>query len=353
MNERSQATPPSQPRLGALRRAGLLLAVAAWGAAAPAQAQRLKLATLAPDGSSWHRILADTAQEWEDASAGRVRLAIYPSGVAGDDRDVVRKMREGILQAAVLTAVGLAEIDPSIHALSVPLMYRSYEEAYCVLDRMRPRLEASMAERGFVVLNWADGGWIRFFTREPVTAPDDLRHLELFTWEGDADVTDLWRSAGFDPVPLPVAEVASAVEGGTVTALGTSPQVAVVSRFYERLGNMTDIPWQLMLGATVVTREAWEGVPADVRPALLASARAAGERLRAAARESGERDLAAMRERGLNVVSVDRAARRRWVEMAESLHPGIRGRIVPADAFDEAMRQRDAFRTAGGESCSF
>lgn len=340
------------------RRAVHLLLTIAFAAgdgllATPAAAERLKLATLAPEGSSWHRILADTAEEWKRASSGGVRLTIYPSGVAGDDREVVRKMREGRLQAAVLTAVGLGEIDESVYALSVPMMYRSSDELYCVLQGLKPRLEATLAERGFVVLHWADGGWIHFFTSEPVATPDDLRRLALFTWAGDSDATELWRSAGFHPVPLPVDRISAALQDGSVTALGTSPQVAVVSRFYERVRNMTDLPWQLMLGATVITRDAWDGIPEELRPALRAAARAAGERMRAAARDGEQRDIGAMRERGLHVVPVDSATRQRWLGVARELYPALRGRIVPADAFDEAMRLRDAYRKREGGTCSF
>jgi len=62
--------------------------------------------------------------------------------VAGDDPDVVRKMRLGTLNAGVLTSVGLAEIDKSVYALGIPLMYDSYDEVYWVHEKMRPKLEA-------------------------------------------------------------------------------------------------------------------------------------------------------------------------------------------------------------------
>ncbi len=327
--------------------AALLLAASAVLAApsrVAAQPVVVKMATLVPDGSSWHQVLKEVADKWRTASGGRVVVRLYAGGVAGDDPDVVRKMRLETLNAGVLTSVGVAEIDKSVYALGVPMMYDSYEEVYAVLEKMRPRLESSLEQKGFVVLNWADGGWTQVFAQKPVATPDDLRPLKLFTWAGDATSVDIWKSAGFNPVPLPATEIATALQTGLVQALLTPPQVAVISQYFTNARNMTDLPWQLLLGATVINKKTWDRIPGDVRPALLQAAREGGARLQAEIRQSGPRDVEAMKKRGLNVVPVDAKTREQWRKLAEGLYPRIRGSIVPADAFDEAMRFRDEYR---------
>jgi TRAP-type C4-dicarboxylate transport system substrate-binding protein len=173
----------------------LALVAACLAAVAPsalAQDTIIKMATLVPDGSRWHLVLKEMAERWKTASAGRVVVRLYPGGVAGDDPDVIRKMRLGTLNAGVLTSVGLAQVDRSVYALGLPLVFDSYDEVYWVLERMRPKLEADLSAKGFVVLNWADGGWNRFFTQKPVATPDDLRALKLFTWAGDTEAVDVW-----------------------------------------------------------------------------------------------------------------------------------------------------------------
>ena len=272
------------------------LTLLAWlfvAAASPASTEPVvvKLATLVPEGSSWHQILKDTAEKWRDLSGGVVTLRVFAGGVSGDDPDVVRKMRLGTLSAGLLTAVGVAEIDRSVYALGVPMMYSSYDEAYWVLEKMRPRLEASLEAKGFVVLNWADGGFVYFFSQKPVATPDDLRRAKLFCGEGDRDVADVWRSGGFDPVLLPTTEIAGALQSGQVTALGVPTYVAVVSQYFQSARNMTDLPWQLLLGATVIRKDAWEKISAELRPALLGAMREAGQRLRDDVRQSAARDV--------------------------------------------------------------
>ena len=334
-------------RLKPLARTPLVvLAALCLAGAAHAQTVTVKMATLVPDGSSWHLILKETAEKWKTLSGGRVIVKLYAGGVAGDDPDVVRKMRLGTLNAGVLTSVGVAEVDRSVYALGVPMMFDSYEEVYAVLERMRPRLERGLEAKGFVVLNWADGGWVHFFTQKPVAVPDDLKALKLFSWAGDSDSVEIWKSMGFKPVPLPATEIATALQTGLVNALGTPPQVAVISQYYTHAKNMTDLKWQLLLGATIINKSTWEKIPADIRPALLEAARADGKRLRDEVRTSADKDVEAMKKRGLNVVAVDAKARALWQKTAESTYPKIRGVIVPADAFDEALKYRDEYRKA-------
>ncbi len=312
--------------------------------AASAQPIVIKMATLVPEGSSWHLVLKEVADKWNKISGGRVRVIIYPSGTQGDDPDVVRKMRLGTLNAGLLTSVGLAEIDRSVYAISIPMAFSDYDEVYYVLDKMRPKFEATMESKGFVMLNWADGGWLRFFAQKPVATPNDLKTLKLFQWAGDTPTLEIWKAAGFNPVPLPSTELATGLQTGLVQAFAASPQVAVITRYFENAKNMTDLRWALLLGGTVISKSVWDRIPADIKPALLQAMHEAGSRLQADIRKSDEADIEAMKKRGLNVIAVDAKTRELWRSTAESAYGKVRGGFVPAEAFDEAFKIRDEYR---------
>jgi TRAP-type C4-dicarboxylate transport system substrate-binding protein len=342
--------PQRAPRLLLLAALAAAAVAAAWPPP-PAEAQApivVRVATLVPDGSTWHQILKETADKWKQLSGGRVVVRLFPGGVAGDDPDVVRKMRLGTLNGGVLTSVGIAELDKSVYAMGIPLMYDSYDEVYWVHEKMRPKLEASLEAKGFVVLNWADAGWVHFFTKKPVAVPDDLRKLKLFSWAGDAEAVQIWRSAGFNPVPLPSTELSTALQTGLVEALGAPPQVTVISQYFTNAPYMTNFRWQLLQGGTVITKATWEKIPAEIRPALLKASQEDGARLQKDVRDSEARDIEAMRKRGLTVVPVTAAQKAEWQKLTESIYPQIRGKILPAEAFDEAMRYRDEYRKQRG-----
>ncbi len=321
----------ARPLLPAL---ALLLAISL-----PARAQVVvKMATLAPDGSTYHLILREMAEKWKTSTQGRVTVRLYPGSVAGDDADVVRKMRLGTLNAGLLTSVGVAAVDRSVMALQVPMLYSSYEEVDHVLSVYGPKLEAALAAKGFVVLNWADAGWIRFFTKSPVRVPDEMKPLKLFAWGNDTDALEIWKGAGFNPVPLPSTEISTALQTGLVSALPTTPQAAVLLQWYQHAKNMTDVRWALLLGATLIGKPTWDKISAEDQKSIRAAAAEAGARLRTESRASEERDLAAMRQRGLNVVAVDAGAEALWRAAAEAAYPKVRGQVVPEAAFDEARK---------------
>jgi len=337
-------------RMAGMIGAAALVAVAAGMTARPAGAQTItvKLATMAPEGTFFHQVLKEVGAEWKKISNGRVNVVIFAGSVAGDDTDVVRKMKMGTLQAGALVAVGMAEIEKSVYALEVPMMYGSYEEVYDVLGRMRPRLESGFEKKGFVVLNWVDAGWLRYFTKNPVKSPEDLKQQKLFQWAGDNDSLEIMKGAGFNVVPLPATELATALQTGLVNALSTTPQVAVLTQYFNYAKNMTDVPWALLLGGTIIKKDVWDRIPADLHAPLMKAMQDAGARLRAEVRKGGDRDVEAMKKRGLNVVAVDARTREAWVKTVETQYPKDRGRIVPADAFDEAMKYRDEYRKRTG-----
>jgi TRAP-type C4-dicarboxylate transport system substrate-binding protein len=322
------------------------------GRHAAAQGVVIKMATLLPQGSVWHTALQEMGNRWQQATAGRVTLRIYPGGVAGDDGDVVRKMRLKTLDAGLLTAAGLGDIDRSIFALELPMGYESYDELDFVLEKMQSTLEKLYADKGFVVLGWADAGWVRFFSKAPVRTPDDLKALKLFTWAGDDPAVELWKSAGFNPVPLPSTEISTALQTGLVSALPTTPQAALLLQWYTSAKYMADVKWAVLLGGLVVTKTAWDRVPADARPALLEAARATGRKLGDLTRTAEAANIEAMAKHGLTVTPVDGAALAAWHRAAEAAYPKLRGGFVPAAAYDEALRIRNEYRTSQGQKAT-
>ena len=171
---------------------GLLLSVVS-----PAQTTIIRLGTLVPKGSRWHQILLDMGEQWKKASGGKIELKIYPGGEQGDEPEMVQKIRIKELQAVALSGAGLSGIDADVAALQIPMMLASYEELDYVRDHISERLEKGLAQRGFIVLNWGDAGWIHFFTKQPASRPDDIRRMKLCVLQGDTATFQLYRSTVF------------------------------------------------------------------------------------------------------------------------------------------------------------
>jgi TRAP-type transport system periplasmic protein len=334
-------------RSAALTTALVLAAVLA----PPAAGQTVvKLATLVPDGSVWHRILRDQAADWKQASEGRVEVRIYPGGVAGDDPDMVRKMRVGQFQAAALGVAGLVEIDDAFRVFQVPFFFASVDELFHVLHAMEPLLRQRLEAKGFVLLSWSYAGWVHLYSKRPVRTLADLRAQKMFMWGADDRSLRLWRSQGLQPVGLAATDIMMSLQTGMIEAIATTP-LAVLSLQWNRLA-----PYQLdqgiapLIGATVMTRRGFDALPERDRPALAAAARRAGERLRADIPPQELRAVAELQGRGLTVTSIAPAGRAAWEAAGREFSEAHRGVVVPRDAYDQALRARDEYRRRSAAS---
>jgi TRAP-type C4-dicarboxylate transport system substrate-binding protein len=329
--------------------AACLLALLAVFLAVPAQAAEtvVKMATLAPEGSSWYRVLQDMGEEWKKVSGGAVVLRIYPGGVAGDEDAMIRKMRVGQIQAAAITGIGLSYLDRSFYALHIPMMYDSDEEFDYVRDRFGPYLEKALDAKGFVVLNWGDAGWVHFFSKTPVVSPAEAKALKLFMWAGDTNLLQLYKEVGFHPVPLSVPDLLPSLQTGMVNGYSTTPLASLAFQWFGLAPHMAELRYAPLTGATVIEKKAWEKIPADLRPKLLEASRVAGRKLRVEIRRLNQEAVDAMVKNGLKVHKVPPEVQAQWRKMVEDVYPQVRGKILPAEAFDAVRKYRDEYRASG------
>ena len=217
---------------------------------------KIKLGTLAPKDSSPHQSLKVMAQTWRQAPGGGVALTIYTDGTLGGEADMVRRMRIGQIQAALLTSAGLADIDDSATALqTMPLVFRTLDEVDYVREKIRSKLEQRLADKGFVVLFWTDAGWVKFFSRKPVVYPDDLKKQKLFAWAGDNKTIDIIKAAGYQPIPLETADILPGLQTGLIDAVPAPPFFALAGQFYGPAPHMLDMNWVPLVGAAIINKK--------------------------------------------------------------------------------------------------
>jgi TRAP-type C4-dicarboxylate transport system substrate-binding protein len=287
--------------------------------------------------------------KWKQASNGAITLTLYGGGTMGSEDEIVRRMRIGQLQAAVLTAAGLSEIDPSVAALQkMPLMYRSLDEAAYVREKLAPDLERRLAEKGFVVLFWGDAGWVRLFTKNPGMRPRDFKTMKIFVTANDVALSELYKTAGFHPVLLEWSDALTSLQTGIVDAVPTIPFHALTNQFYLSTHNMLALDWLPLVGALIVTKKSWEALQPAQRDAMLKSAAECGRELQEQGRKENQESVEAMQKRGLQVHSVDKEAEAEWRRFSEGLYPNIRGNIVPAEMFDKVVQILHEYRAVPG-----
>ena len=309
--------------------------------------QTIKLGTLAPNGSTWYMQLRDMGEKWKKATDGKLNFKIYPGGVIGDEADMVRKMRIGQLHAAAVTYVGLSCIIPEINVFQMPLMFKSYEELDYVRERLAPKLEELLENKGFIVLNWGDAGWVHIFSQKPIVYPRDLKiqNQHIFVWAGGTENFNAWKAAGFHPVEVAAPDIFMSLQTGLINTFTTTPLVALSYQWFALAKNMCDLAYAPLGGATIITKRKWEQIPKEIRPELRKVARSSGENLKRDIRRLDKEAVEIMKKHGLVVNPVPQDAVNEWKEMTEKyLYPELLSKKVPPDMFTKVKQLLDGYR---------
>jgi len=305
----------------------------------------LKLATVAPKGSLYHRALQEMGEKWAAAQGKGSKFLIYTDGSQGSEASTVRRMRIGQIQAAMLTASGLFEIDESVSALQfMPLIFNDWNELDYARERIQSELEEKFRKKGFHILFWGEGGWVQFFSNAKRLSPDDFKKARIFTWEGTRKQVTILKSLGFNPVVLELGDIVPGVQTGMLDVVPVAPMWALAGQFYRNTPHMLRINWAPIVGATVITTKVWNAMSPEVQEAFTQAAKDAGKTLRDQRHKLDESAISAMQKRGLIVHEMTSENRKIWMDFMKPVWPEVRGQIVPADTFDKVQDAVNEYR---------
>ncbi len=298
----------------------------------------IKMATLAPQGSDMYNLMVEMGQRWKDVTDGQVILRLYPSGVVGDERDMIRKIRIGQIQGAAVTTEGLSEISRNVFGFLVPMLFRDFDDVDYIRDEIAADLETEFEENGFVIINWGDVGWAYWFTTKPLIVPDDLRKMRIFTWAGDYQSTRLWQSAGFESVQVAYIDALSGLQTGLIDALATPAVMALSNQYFGPASYMLEMKWGLVTGGTIIDKRTWDKIKPEQRAAMLEIAREIGLRQQENNRKLDDEAIKVMQDYGLKVHRPTAEEYSEWSELTRSFYPEIRGSLIPAEIFDRVVQ---------------
>ena len=270
------------------------------------------LASLVPEATPWGAALNRMAAEWEAATNGEIRLIIHHGGVAGDEAEVLRKLRLNEIQAAVFTSIGLRSVVPELMTVSYPFLLRDDAELDLVLSIIKPELDARAQQNGFVTLTWAKAGWIRIFSRAPVFTPADLRRQRLGCSPDDQEILQAFRAMGFQVVPVNITDTLVSLRSGMVDAVYWSPVAAAAAQIFGIANHMSTMNLAPFLGGILMNQTAWRRIPERHRPRLLEITRQIGNELDNAITRLDAEAIATMARHGLIINEPSPQQRQEW-----------------------------------------
>jgi TRAP-type C4-dicarboxylate transport system substrate-binding protein len=300
-----------------------------------AQTKTLKVATLAPDGTTWANGLKNLGAMITQGLGGQVKVKVVPNGIAGDEQEMLAKIKQGQLSGAALTSLGLGGVSGAVHVLELPLMVHSYDELDCLREQLDSELRKTFESKGLIVLAWADLGRVYLFSKRPLRTPNDLIKAKAWVLPGDTMIPTYLENLGMTGVPLAIGEVKSALEKGTIEVAYGSALTTLALGWHAHLRYMTQRPFTFGVAATVLSKREFDELTADQQLSVLVEAKAYQRDIIRRIREEDARALDTLLSSGMEVVHASPELESEFAGAAKS----FLSRLEPA-VFSTRLRKR-------------
>jgi len=303
-----------------------------------AQQYTIKFATIAPDGTTWMNVMREYDAAVRKESGGRLGFKIYAGGVQGDEKSVLRKIRVGQLHSGGFTGVGIGEIAPKVRILDSPFLVRSEGEIDKLYQEFGKEFEQAFEEGGYVLLGWAEVGFVHVFTSAPIRRSEDLRGIKMWTWEGDPIAETAFRALGINPIPLSFVDVMTSLQTGLIDAFYTTPYAAIALQWYARVKYMVDAPLADAAGAVLISKKFYDQLPKDLQEILLRNGRLYISKLTQASRKENKEAFNELKKRGITILTANENDLQEYIEVGNRSRRMLIGKLYSEELLDRVEK---------------
>lgn len=306
----------------------------------------IKFATLAPEGTPWMQIMQDMSREVTRKSNGDVSFRFYPGGIAGDERDVIRKMRINQLHGGAFTGFGMGLILPESRVLELPLLFRDASEADHVVAAMTSHFEAALEQKGYVLLSLNEAGPVFIFSKPALRTMQDAARAKLWQWQGDTLVQEMFKAFDISPVPLALPDVLPSLQSGLIDACYGTPLGVLALQWFTRVKYRILPAITRVMGALVVTRHQWQKLSPEQQTVVKETVKAYAQKASESVRQYEEKALTLLAASGIEDISLPSDDVSLLQQRSEQLRQELSGKLYPQALLSQVLAFRDQYRQA-------
>ena len=310
-------------------------------------AATLKIATLAPAGTTWMKEMKMGAKQIKQRTEGRVKLKFYPGGVMGNDQSVHRKIKIGQLQGGAFTPGGLAQVNTAIQALGLPMMFDTYAEIDYVRAKMEPLMKQATESSGFVILGISGGGFVRILAKQPMRDLESIRASKVWIPEGDQVGQIVFKALGISPVALPISDVFTGLQTGLIETIAVNPTSAIAFQWHTSTSYMSETPISYVIGVLAVQKKAFDKLSAEDQAIVREEIGKVFSRLDVLNRSDNLAAIAALKQQGIEFVTPDPGEVVRWKSISDgAIDEMVASGIISADIVSQVREYLQSFRSS-------
>lgn len=309
----------------------------------------IKIAALAPKGSSLMNVLEEMRNRIKKETNNEVDFKIYPGGIQGDEKDVLTKIKLGQLQGGAFTSIGMGRIVSEVRVTDIPFLFKNYEEVAYVRAKLKDKMEKLFYDKDFIVVAWADIGFVHTFSKEPVTR-ENLKDLKVWVWGDDILSTTVWRSVGVTPISLSITDVLTSLSTKLIDTAPSTPFGAVAFRWYTKFNYISEIPSSDPSSAIIVSKKTWEEITPESRKKITGIADWYHDKITSTNRKANADSLQILKDAGIKVVPATDESIKFVTDMQLKTREELVGKLYSRELLDEVLGYLDEYRQMHPES---
>lgn len=298
----------------------------------------IKIATLAPSGTTWVNELEKTNQELLKESSGELAFQIYAGGVLGDEGDVVRKMRVGQVHAAAFTGMGLGALLPEVRILELPFLVQTDAQVDQLAKNLLPHFQSAFRQKGFELLDFVPVGFVYMFSREPIRSLAELKKTKMWVWEGDPLAHALFKEAHVSGIPLALPDVLTSLQTKLIHGVYGTPLTVIALQWHTKVKYRTDLAITHAMGGIVVSKRIMKRLPPHLKKLLQKKTKELCERLTSAGRKENAEALSVLENSGIAVSNVTPKDRDAFLLLGPKVANGEVGKLFSRKLLQRAQK---------------
>jgi TRAP-type C4-dicarboxylate transport system substrate-binding protein len=317
----------------------LVALLACLPALARADGHVVRLGSIIPEGSGFAREIRYLGMEAEGGDDSRtLKLKYYLSGIAGDELEMLDRVKRGQLDGVVSGGMLCEKLAPSLRVTRIPGLIQQWDEAEAVLTRLKPTLDKEMLEHGFVNVGEAVIGPSIWFTRTPPGSLADLQRMKPWIWDSDEMLKLMLPEMGIRAVTLPIYQAAKAYDTGKADGFVTPAAAALGFQWSAQVKHFTDLRMGFVVACVVVATRTFDSLPLAAQKALRTAAAHSQSHYQVLAMSQEKELLGGLfRKQGVQPVEVSPDFRANFLQAAQLARDKVAGKLVAPELIQKVL----------------
>jgi len=309
----------------------------------------IRFASISLEGTTPIKIMRNLSAELQKESNGRLQFNIFPGNA--DEGQIISKMgpKIGRLDGAGLTGRGLGDILPMTRVLELPFLFQSYDEVDNVVSKLQERFAKEFEKNGYVLLGWAEVGFVYIFSKDRIATVQDLRKAKVWTWTGDPLAEELFRALNVSPIPLSLPDVLTQLGTRMINTVYANPYGALTLSWNERTKYMNELPITFATGAVIITKQKYNELEPDLQKLLITTSRKWLAELIIQTRKDNENALNLFKTKGLIFIPKPEGQELKiFQDAGVRVREKLAGKLYPQDLLDQIISLINEVRSKQG-----